>query len=165
MKTSKLLIAAFCITTQFSFGQLLVGNLIDLQTSGNHFLWAEIEVGVRSEKDLEKYKPLDSQVLLIPNRVDQKNIKPEYRRFRVVEGNAFMKDGKNFIKFHVLYDAETTDPRDDLHIAIVVFQVKKKHIINHLSRFDGEKIAQLEFSEAKMGIPVYELDNQLTGKK
>ena len=133
-----------------SFGQIS-SYLSNLKTSESGINVAEISLIQKSRSDDKNVNELGSLLVMIPRELNRVSLKVEYYRFRSIPGTPFKMDGKTFIPVDLYYDSETNDPRDDIFVLSVPFEVDEGLVISELSHYQGISVISAHFQEAPNG--------------
>ncbi len=151
MKTFIAITALFLFSVNSS-GQVM-SFISSLQVSDSGINMAEISLIHRSRLNTKDIVDLGSQVFLIPGSQNGKILKIESSRFRTTEGDPFVVDCTAYVPVYLFYDNETNDPRDDLFITSIPFEVEKELILNETKHYEGQKLVTINLKTAPIGDP------------
>lgn len=141
----------FGITTlcSNSFGQFM-GYLTQLEDSDRESAFAEITLVHRYRPAPEDFiYEVGSTSLMLPKIFNGKEIKIDHSRFRMTTGDPFIRNNKAYIQVFLFYDNKTIDPRDDIFIIALPFQVDKELIDSELQHYEGQEYVDYNFITAK----------------
>ncbi len=144
------IILGFIAMCETSFAQFM-GYLTVLDDSDKEAAFAEVKLVHRSRASAENaFEELGTTTFMLPKVVCGKEIKIVHNRFRITEGHPFIRDDKSYVQTFLFYDNETLDPRDDIFIIALPFEVRKDLIDSELQHYEGEKYDAYNFVSAKM---------------
>ena len=97
---------------------------------------------------------LGSQSILIPKKINGLKLKIEQYRFNFYQWTVFSIGDKCFVSSHLTYDNESNDPKDDVFLASILFEIDENLLKNELIYFDDREIERFIDQAVPMGKPI-----------
>lgn len=148
----KLSILSLLLISSVGYGQMM-GYVTSLKTSGTGVNVAELSLVHRDRDNSKVITKLGSQQVLIPNSINGQELKVENYRFLAYNVTPFLLNGVTYVPVQLYYDMETNDPRDDIFILSIPFEVNRKLVEEELAFYEDEELLTADFNDAESGKP------------
>jgi hypothetical protein len=147
----KILIVVLCLVSlsHNSMGQFM-GYLTKLEDSKRESAFSEITLVHRSREAPERFiYEIGSINFMVPKMVNGKELIISHDHFQVVTGSPFIRDKKVYIQAFLYYDSETIDPRDDIIMIALPFEISKDLMDKELQHYHGQDYIDYGFAISK----------------